>query len=404
LNPIALFFLIAALFGFTVGILSPENNKDGAEDIDTRALPIIETSKSKAAVRPVERHEITEITTSRPPAPPSPATESPSNEQEAADREAAERRQRFEEARERQQQIKFISDDIFSKLKEEEAVTTDIIYLKTGRELHCTVIEDLETQLKVRYQGVTTTIEKADVSQMKHQSQQSADQQMRRMAIAQATKIVDNGLVQYKGEWITPKERDVRLAEEKLELEKERLKLQAAAKAQKQPAKKPVIQKVTTPPVTIGSGVDFSSVVITEGMGFGDVIVGHPRCTKRFLKSKLGEPDVEEGRRLKYDWKYGMSFTFAIDADLLIYFGLNRRFKGKLKSGISMTSTMEQVFQAYGEPRAEEEVDDLYGDPDNYANRTLYRKGHNARMFYSDLGLQFHFREDGIEWITVMRI
>ena len=403
LNPLVLFFVIAIFFGLTLILFTPEKKKEGAEGNEKSSVSKIEPNARTVPSRLLERYEITDIAVSQSPTPPPPAARPSSTEKGTTDTEYDARRKSFEEGRARQQNIKSISENIFSKLKEEEAVTTDIIYLKSGRELHCTVIEDLDAQLKVRYKGVTTTIEKADVDKMKQRSQQSVDMQMRRMSLDQATRIVDNGLVQYKSEWITPEERDMRIKTEKLELEKERLKVQAAARAQKQRPPIPTIQQRKTPPA-IGKGIDFSSVVVTEGRGFGNIIVGHPQCTKDFIKSKMGKPDIEKERILDYDWKYGLRFTFASDVDLLIEITISRRFKGKLSSGILMSSTMEQVFEAYGEPGAEEEVDDLFMDYRNYANRTLYQKDLNSKMWYRDLGLCFVFEENAIARLTVMRI
>jgi endogenous inhibitor of DNA gyrase (YacG/DUF329 family) len=395
LNPLLLFFLIAIIFGITLVLLPPRKTEVREEDNAKASAAKME----QAQPEPPRRYEIVDITTSQ-----APAAQPPSTQQGTTDEIFDARRKAYEEARARKQQITLLADDIFAKLEEEETITTDILYLKSGRELHCTIIEDLDTQLKVRYKGVTTAIEKTDIGKMKHRSQQSVDIQMRRMSLEQAALIVDNGLVQYKNEWITPEEREITIRGEKLELEKERLKVQAAAKAQKQRAQKPTIKQVKTPPVTIGEGVDFSSVVITEGRGFGDIIVGHPRCTKQFLKSKLGKPDIEKKDLLDYEWKYGMRFVFATDSDLLIQISLKRRFKGKLSSGITMSSTMEEVFEAYGEPRAEEEVDALNLGYLNYANRTLYQKDLYSIIWYRDLGLYFSFEEDGIALITVMRI
>lgn len=393
LHPVSLFFLIAVVFGLTL-ILYPSQEKEGGYD----AEKVTAAGMEPQAVPP-NRYEMVDN-----PAPPSSAEMPPPAEQDAVGEELEAHRKRFEEGRARYQKIKSVADDIFSKLKEEEAITTDILYLKSGRELHCTIIEDLGTQLKVSYRGVTTTIEKTDIDRMKHRSQQSADMQMQRMALEQATRIVDNGLVEYKGEWITPEEKEIRMQADKLELEQERLELQAAASAQKQQAQKPAIPRMTAPPVTIGSGIDFSSVVITEGRGFGDIIVGDPRCTKKLVKSKLGEPNIEKEHMLDYDWKYGLRFIFASDADVLIEITLNRRFKGKLSSGISMSSTQEDVFAAYGAPVGEEQVHDLFMDYRTYANRTLYQKDLNSRMWYRDLGLEFVFEEGKVKNITVIRI
>ena len=66
--------------------------------------------------------------------------------------------------------------------------------------------------------------------------------------------------------------------------------------------------------------------------------------------------------------------------------------------------SMDAVFEAYGEPEAEEYVDDLFGYYRDYVNRTLYRNDRFARLWYRDIGLAFWFEEDRIKEIVVFRI
>jgi len=58
-------------------------------------------------------------------------------------------------------------------------------------------------------------------------------------------------------------------------------------------------------------------------------------------------------------------------------------------SRITISSSKEDVFYAYGVPAEEFEVDDLFQDYRNYANRTLYTKGYRSKIWYRDLGIIF---------------
>ncbi len=86
--------------------------------------------------------------------------------------------------------------------------------------MQCTVIDDLGPQLIVRYKGVTTTFEKAEIKQVKHLSQRAVDMKMRRMSLEQAIRLVDRGLVPYGDDWITPEERDIKKQKVALALQK----------------------------------------------------------------------------------------------------------------------------------------------------------------------------------------
>ncbi len=94
----------------------------------------------------------------------------------------------------------------------------------------------------------------------------------------------------------------------------------------------------------------------------------------------------------------------ASDTDMLIEIKCNKRFKGKLRSGITTSSRLADVYKAYGTPIEEIDTDDLGQILSNYANRTLYRKDINAKLWYRDLGLFFYFEEDTVKTITILRI
>ena len=390
LRPLFVFVAIALVFAFTLFFYAGSADKP----VEDSAPPTAPTSISHDRQVAPKRYELTGIT--EPNALSSPTERAPADAKEQVDAG----KQLAEQAEARKQKIKSLSDDIYSKLKEEEVATTDTIHLKSGRVLQCTVIDDLGAQLKVRYKGVTTTIAKTDIEKRTHLSQQAVDMKMRRISLEQAIATVDNELVFYGGEWITPEERDVRKRKAHAELQKAK-RLEKAEAGKPRPTGE--VPAVAAPP-TIGGKSQYSSVTVIEGYGFDGVVVGHPRCTRRFLVSKLGEPDTADKWNLNYEWKYGFRLGMAEDSDLLIEIKLNRRFSGKLRSGITMSSSLDDIFAAYGQPKEEIETDDLDQMYLNYANRTLYRNGRNAKLWYRDLGLYFYIEEDMVKSISILRI
>ena len=85
------------------------------------------------------------------------------------------------------------------------------------------------------------------------------------------------------------------------------------------------------------------------------------------------------------------------DIEMIGEIRLNRGFRGKLNSGISLSSTMEDVFGVYGSPDSEKTVDDFQG---HYGNRTLYKSGTRNKIFYNENGLLFWFNGDRINQIV----
>ncbi len=148
--------------------------------------------------------------------------------------------------------------------------------------------------------------------------------------------------------------------------------------------------------------VDYSSLPAEQGVKFDGIVAGDPHCTKQFIKSKLGPPDSEMEHWLGYNAKYGLGFVMADDGDMLIELHLNRGFKGKLDSGISLSSSMEDVFRAYGKPLQDETVDDSRWR-DLHRNRTLYRTGARSKIYYKEYGLIFSFNDDRVSQIAVFR-
>ena len=151
--------------------------------------------------------------------------------------------------------------------------------------------------------------------------------------------------------------------------------------------------------------IDYSSVTVKEGVGFDDIIVGDVKCTGEFIKSKLGQPDEETEQWLNYKEKLGLDFWFN-KQNVLREVRLNRGFKGKLTSGISMSSTMKDVFDTYGKPISEKVVDDLTR---HFENQVLYkrvdqgwlRKSEYNKIFYNQNWLLFWFEGERISQIVI---
>jgi beta-lactamase regulating signal transducer with metallopeptidase domain len=156
---------------------------------------------------------------------------------------------------------------------------------------------------------------------------------------------------------------------------------------------------------------NYASVTVQEGIGFDGLIVGDPNCTGEFIKSKLGEPDEEikneqQGWWIDYHKKYGLDFWLNLmkrpdlRENTLYEIRLNKGFRGKLASGISMSSTKQDVFKTYGNPIREAIVDDL---KKQFDYRVLFiRKADGiARINYDEKGVLFWFDGDKIYQIRV---
>ena len=145
---------------------------------------------------------------------------------------------------------------------------------------------------------------------------------------------------------------------------------------------------------------DTSTIIVEEGAGFGEIVIANPECTREFIKSRLGPPDQEMQNWLNYKSSLGLDFLVSDREFPLKEIRLNPGFQGTLSSDISMSSSMDDVFVAYGLPKKEENVYDIR---EHYKNRILYRMGNTNRIFYNDRGLLFWFDGDRIKQIVVFQ-
>ena len=148
---------------------------------------------------------------------------------------------------------------------------------------------------------------------------------------------------------------------------------------------------------------DYLHAIIEEGIGLEDIIIGDPNCTKKFVKSRLGEPEKEKDNQLNYGNKYGLDFSFTRDG-ILKEIKVNSNSKGELISGISMSSKKYDVFETYGVRASEKTVNNLNKRLEDlvlYKKWRFFGKPIESKIFYGREGLLFWFKGDDIFQIVV---
>jgi len=151
---------------------------------------------------------------------------------------------------------------------------------------------------------------------------------------------------------------------------------------------------------------DYSSVVVRGAYGFENIVVGQPTTTLKFVRSRLG-PDGEltetkSGSKLDYK-QLGLGFWFD-KGNILQEIHLNKGFRGKLATGISLDSTMQGVFSTYGGPLSVRKADDLHGLSGNQIlfEKTDSQSGERiSRILYRQHGLIFWFKGESINQIVL---
>ena len=123
-------------------------------------------------------------------------------------------------------------------------------------------------------------------------------------------------------------------------------------------------------------------------------------CTADYVRSILGRPNRVDlrGRMLRYT-DDGIDFLFS-DNGPLSEVHLNQGYTGKLKTGVSLTSSKQEVFATYGQPIRIAQASDLHRKNDE---RILYQKGNISRIYYGRHGLIFWFKDDFINQIVVFK-
>ncbi len=391
-NPLILFIVIAIAFS-SVLFLAKTPDEKPTDDMVSNLSPVTSQVNKPASldleVSPTAKQKAVPRDTGIP-------LKATDNRKEKAEESA-----KTEQAR--RERIRTLAEEIYETLKKEEAITSHTLFLKSGEELDCTLIKDMGTHWKIRYKGMTTIIDKNKVESMKSRAPGSVETELQKMALERATIIVDRGLVRYEDEWITPEQKELRIHVAKTEAEIKKLEAQRRAGKEMPPQPEQATPKRKSTRPEVGGRIDTSAITVAEGFGFGDIVIGHPQCTREFIISKLGKPDMEKQQALIYDSICGMTFVMATDMDMLIEIHLTSKFEGKLLSGISFSSTVHDIFEVYGDPVEEETVDDLGPPYGKYRNRILYRSHPLARLAYRDLGILFFFEDDRITQIVIHR-
>jgi len=168
--------------------------------------------------------------------------------------------------------------------------------------------------------------------------------------------------------------------------------------------KKPDMQIITDSEANSG-GLDYKYATITEGFGFNSIMVWDPNTTRDSIIKKLGQPEEQSEQRLNYDNRYGLRFwlgSYEMETGRWAY-GLEEikilpNFKGKLSSGITTSSSKQDVFKTYGQPIGIRESNDL---GKSYADQILFQKAHESKIYYDNRGLMFWFKDGTIELISV---
>jgi hypothetical protein len=255
----------------------------------------------------------------------------------------------------REERIREVSAQLLVELRKGQETTRHTVLLKTGAELQCTILSDNAETLTVKYKGVTTRIDKEKVETIRQRTQEEIERELQALALARATDIVD--------------------AESRNSTSEPLSDSTAPAFGQ-------------TPP-SAGEIIDLQGLV--PGV-----------ATRTVIKSTLGAPDMEFERVLDYNWKYGIELVMAEDPEVLAEVRINSdRFRGRLSSGISLASTMHEVFATYGRPAAEMSVQDVMVDEQQYKSGTLYRSQDFSRIWYREEGLTFWFTDDRVIQIAI---
>ena len=105
----------------------------------------------------------------------------------------------------RDERIGRVADEVFEDLRRESALKPYTIHLKSGREIVCNVVGESDTQLTIKMDGFTATLDRESIESIERQSPRAAE--MKITALARATEIVDRRLVRDGEEWITPEEK-----------------------------------------------------------------------------------------------------------------------------------------------------------------------------------------------------
>jgi hypothetical protein len=135
------------------------------------------------------------------------------------------------------------------------------------------------------------------------------------------------------------------------------------------------------PAAPAGAGTD----TVVEGVGWGAAKIG---ATKQEVIAAFGASQDTQSYWLNYRRSLGVDVFYG-QGDRAVEIRFNPGFRGRLQSGITIGSTLQQVVAAYGQPVRTERVPQ--GAQNLFDNRVLYRTPTASKLMYSDRGVLFWF-------------
>jgi hypothetical protein len=153
------------------------------------------------------------------------------------------------------------------------------------------------------------------------------------------------------------------------------------AEAERAALRRPALTAAAPAVAAGGGGTD----TVVEGVGWGAARIG---ATRDEVKAAFGQPEDTQPYWLNYRRSRGIDVFYG-QSDRAVEVRFNAGFRGRLQSGISIGSSLEQVVAAYGEPVRTERV--AQGAQNLFDNRVLYRMPAASKLMYSDRGILFWF-------------
>lgn len=138
--------------------------------------------------------------------------------------------------------------------------------------------------------------------------------------------------------------------------------------------------------------------VFAENLAVDGITVRTAECTADFVQSLLGTPTRKDARVLRYT-DNNLNFNFSANG-LLSEIYLNKGFKGRLDTGITLSSTKQEVLSTYGKPIKTTKASNLHR---KNIERILYTKGDISRIYYGSHGLIFWFKGNAINQIVIFK-
>ena len=123
----------------------------------------------------------------------------------------------------RQEQIESLANKILEDMRKDGAVTTDTLFLKSGKQINCAILSEMASHYTISYNGLETDYPKSKVMRVESRSQESVEEELRNIALEEATRIVDYGLVPSGNEWILPDEKAYRVMKARMRAEAKRI-------------------------------------------------------------------------------------------------------------------------------------------------------------------------------------